>query len=143
MHGRGDVGYITRLPGKFSNRSSDTKIESAENYGKQLRILMQDLRPTYTRVPSIRYTPIPADILLCTHVFLTNDGVKKPLQPSSDGPFHVLRRSDITMTLLVKGNEKVVSVDRVKAAHLDSDFWVQDATPFRRPRQGQFQTGNA
>ena len=95
---------------------------------------MQDLRPTYTRVPSTRYTSVPADILLCTHVFLRNDGVKKPLQPTYDGPFQVLRRSDKTVTLLVKGNEKVVSLDRVKAAHLDSDFCVQDATPFRRPR---------
>ncbi|KAF0294380.1 hypothetical protein FJT64_007939 [Amphibalanus amphitrite] len=54
-----------------------------------------------------------------THVFLRCDATKPPLACRYDGPFRVVARSDKTLTLDLGRRQDVVSVDRVKPAHLD------------------------
>ena len=54
------------------------------------------------------------------HVFIRRDSVKKPLEQPYDGPFKILSRTDKYYTLDINGKWDTVSIDRLKAAHLDS-----------------------
>ena len=47
------------------------------------------------------------------------DAVRKPLQPPYDGPYCVLNRSDCSYMLDVNGRTALVSVDRLKPAHVN------------------------
>ena len=51
-------------------------------------------------------------------VLMCHDAVKKPLQQPYDGPFKVIRH-DKNFTVEVKDLESVISIDRLKPAHLD------------------------
>ena len=53
-----------------------------------------------------------------THAWLRIDRVKKPLETPNQGPFEILRRTDDTFTLKIRGKPVVVSVDRLKPAIL-------------------------
>ena len=55
-----------------------------------------------------------------THVFVRRDAVLKPLQQPYDGPFKILKHSDKHFTLDIHGHQEVVSLDRLKPAHLDN-----------------------
>lgn len=114
-------GTSLRIPGEFFQRAINPPIDSAEDYAQRLRLLMQDLRPVATRIPSTRSTFVSPYLAKCTHVFIRHDGVKAPLQPPYDGPFPVVCRDTKTFTVLIKNKEQVVSIDRVKPAHLDSN----------------------
>lgn len=61
---------------------------------------------------------------LCTHVFIRNDGVKKPLQARYDGPFKVVARSSRNFTLDIKVKHSIINIDRVKP-----DFFSTDNQP--------------
>ena len=61
---------------------------------------------------------IPQDFETCTHVFLRNDAVLKPLQQPYSGPYVVIKRNDKTFTIKINNSEKVVSADRVKPAKI-------------------------
>ena len=52
-------------------------------------------------------------------MFVRHDAVKKPLRQPYDGPFKVIRRHDKHFTLAVKGSQSVISIDRLKPAHLE------------------------
>ena len=56
----------------------------------------------------------------CSHVFVRHDAVRKPLQVLFDGPYKVLKRSDKHFPLEVNGQQKVISLNCLKPAHLDS-----------------------
>ncbi len=57
----------------------------------------------------------------CTHVFVCNDTVHKPLQPLYDGHFQVLQRHAHAFDIERKVKRDSVTIDRLKAAFLDSD----------------------
>lgn len=78
------------------------------------------LRVTAPRQARGPFTFIGDDMAPATHVFLRHDAVRrKPLQPPYDGPDKVLRRTSKTMTLDICGRQEIVTLDRVKPAHLD------------------------
>ena len=54
------------------------------------------------------------------HVLIRHDGVRKPLQPTYDGPYPVVKRTDKDFTICINGRNDTVSVDRLKPAHLDA-----------------------
>ena len=45
------------------------------------------------------------------HVFVRHDAIRKPLQPSYDGPYRVLKRADKHYMLDSAGRPEVVSMD--------------------------------
>lgn len=62
---------------------------------------------------------IPADLATCTHVWVRVDRVKCSLEAPYQGPFPVVHRGTSVFTLqLPSGTTEVVSVSRLKPAHL-------------------------
>ena len=132
-------GTTLRLPAEFFDSSSSTDLDPV-NYVAKLRSTMQQLRPTPPRHHSKHKAYISKNITQCTHVFIRHDGVHTPLQPPYNGPFKVIQRDDKTYTVEVNGQPKVVSLDRLKPAHVedpsmivtvpvDDCFWPESDTP--------------
>ena len=48
-----------------------------------------------------------------------HDDVQKPLQPPYSGPYKVVQKDDKTFTIEVNGQPKIVSLDRLKPAHIE------------------------
>ena len=90
------------------------------SYATHLKDTMLKLRATPTRAQSNHKTFVQKDLKCGTHVFVRHDAVRKPLQRPFDGPYWIIKRSDKHYTLDVKGRHEVISLDRLKPAHLDS-----------------------
>ena len=56
----------------------------------------------------------PELLKTCDFVWLRTDRVRKPLEAPYQGPFAVEKRTDDTMTLLIRGKLNIVSIDRCK-----------------------------
>ena len=69
----------------------------------------------------------------CTHVFVRQDHVQKPLDMPYKGPYRVIRRTRKYFILDLDGRRDSVSLDRVKPAFIDhscddrDDSRVEDA----------------
>ena len=59
---------------------------------------------------------------------MRHDATQTPLQPPYDGPYEVMQRGDKTFTIMISGQEKVVSLERLKLAHVE-DSSIEDMTP--------------
>ena len=60
-------------------------------------------------------------VLICTHVYLRNDTIPKPLQQPYDGPFIVIRHT--YKHFKIQGNNfKVVSIERHKPVYIDTSI---------------------
>ena len=64
-----------------------------------------------------------------TQVIVRHDDIRKPLQPTYDGPCRVLKRAYKHYTLDIAGHPEVVSLDRLKPAYLESDLVTDVDTP--------------
>ena len=80
---------------------------------------MQQLQPPKVRQQSSRKSHVSEDLQTCTHMFVHHDAVKKPLRQPYDGSFRVIKRHEKHFTLDVKGSQSVISIDRLKPAHLE------------------------
>lgn len=113
-------GTTLRLPGEFFTRGGDETPISAGDYASRLRDIMCKLRATPPRPPTPRPTYVHPALWSCSHVFVRRDAVARPLQPPYDGPFQVLNRSSKQFTVDIRGRREVISIDRVKPAHIDN-----------------------
>ena len=113
-------GSTLRLPGEFFNQSKGVQTPDQATYATQLKTAMRCLKAAPTRQPQHRQTYVSNELTACTHVFVRHDAVRRPLQPPYDGPFLVLKRSPKFYTVDYKGKQTTISLDRLKAAHLDS-----------------------
>lgn len=122
-----DVGYspaemvygtTLQIPGQFvAEKSCSVNNDWVSNFCEQ----MQNLQTSKVARHGRNSVYIPQDIASCTHVFLRNDAVLKPLQRPYNGPYFVIRRNDKTFTIKINNTEKVVSIDRVKPARILSN----------------------
>lgn len=112
-------GEPLRLPGEFFIASNFNKDDNFKDFVSFLRKKMSELRP----IPASRHgshsTFIFKDLSDISHVFLRDDSVRKSLQSPYTGPYSVVRRNDKIITLLIKGKEVTVSLDRVKPAYIE------------------------
>ena len=132
-------GTTLRLPGEFFDSSQSHQSPAPDpTYVERLKHTMQNISATPTRHPQQRQTYINKHLASCSHVFVRVDAVRKPLQPPYMGPFLVLKRSQKHYTIDLKGKPSVVSLDRLKPAHLDSAYTNElDHTPSTPPRTPQ------
>ena len=117
-------GTTLRLPAEFFDSNSSKDLDPV-NYVAKLRTTMQQLQPTPPRRHSKHKAYISKDLAQCTHVFLRHDSVRKPLQPPYSGPYKVVQRDVKTFTIEVNGQPKVVSLDRVKSAHVEDTSMIE------------------
>lgn len=112
-------GTTLRLPGEFfETRSADAVAPTPASYADSLSQTMARLRPTPPR-PGGSASHVPRTLLTAEHVFLRRDASKPSLTCRYDGPFRVVARTAKTVTLDRGHRRDVVSIDRVKPAHLD------------------------
>nr|XP_037286151.1 uncharacterized protein LOC119179183 [Rhipicephalus microplus] len=114
-------GTTLRLPGEFFTTSIDENVYANADYAVRLRDIMSKLRAVPPRPPAARPVYVDRELSSCSHVLVRHDAVQPPLRPPYDGPFKVLRREDKHITIDRGGRHDVVSLDRVKSAHVDSD----------------------
>ena len=122
-------GTTLRLPGEFFDASKSDRTADPVEYVSKLRDFMQQLHATPTRFPHQRSTYVDPALTACTHVYVRHDAVRSPLQPPYDGPFEVIKRQGKSYTLLIKGHERTVSLDRLKPAHMEQTLTNDDPQP--------------
>ncbi|XP_054275878.1 uncharacterized protein LOC128995030 [Macrosteles quadrilineatus] len=120
-------GEPLRLPGEFFVIPSHESNEPQELVSG-LRKHMNQLRPT----PASRHIKpgsfVFKNLCTCDFVFLRQDCLRKSLQVPYSGPYKVICREEKTITIIVRGQETKVSLDRVKPA-----YNVADENPIPEP----------
>ena len=111
-------GTTLRLPGQMVAPSPATDIPDPTDYVHRLKRHMASLSPAGTRRQTVK-SYIPKILDDCTHVFIRQDHVQKPLQPPYRGPFKVTRRNPKYFVLDQHGKRVTVSVDRLKPAFIE------------------------
>ena len=77
---------------------------------------------------------VPHSLRDAKFVFIRHDGHRGPFQRPYNGPFRVITSGDKTFRMMVGGREEIISVDRLKPAHVDLTGPVTVAQPPRRGR---------
>ena len=129
-------GTTLRLPGEFFTETQGSHAQPSiadTTYVSRLKEAMQSLVAIPPRQPSGRPTHVSEALSHCSHVFVRFDAVKKPLQQPYNGPYRVLSRSAKQYTIDYKGRPSVVSLDRLKAAHIDLPFTTTTDTTSPSP----------
>lgn len=108
---------------------------------RKLKSFMSELRPTPTSHHTKSKIFVHKDLNNCTHVFVRNDTVKTPLQPSYDGPFEVVKRYDKYFIIKFKNRETSISLDRLKPAFLLNNLLEPTFTD-RVEQSGQLEENN-
>uniref|UniRef100_A0A1X7VKM7 Reverse transcriptase n=1 Tax=Amphimedon queenslandica TaxID=400682 RepID=A0A1X7VKM7_AMPQE len=111
-------GMSLRLPGEFFSPSA-APVAPDETYITRLKQYVRTLHAVPTRTHSSHTSFIDNSLFSTSHVFIRRDSAKRPLEQPYDGPFKVLSRSDKHFIVDINGKQDAVSIDRLKAAHLD------------------------
>ncbi|CAH8528937.1 unnamed protein product [Schistosoma haematobium] len=106
-----------RLPGEFFTPRSRPNFAKSD-YVHRLSAFMRTLPPVSTRIQH-RQVALPRELSTCSHVFIRVDSVRKPLQQPYEGPFRVIARHEKTFKADRHGRVEIVSIDRLKPAHVD------------------------
>ena len=126
-------GTTLRLPAEFFHNSSSNDNLDPVTYVAKLKETMQNLKATPTRHHAKQKPFVSSDLSHCTHVFIRQDAVRRPLQQPYHGPHQVVERGDKTFTIDVNGRNEVISLDRLKPAHIDNSSSIEEAGPIDDP----------
>ena len=110
-------GTTLHIPGEFFQQS--LPVDDPTSLLGHLKSAMHQLSAPPVRPQTQRKVHIDSNLFSCTHVFVRNDSVRKPLQPPYDGPYRVLSHEDKYFKLELNGRQDTVSIDCLKPAHLD------------------------
>ena len=117
-------GDALQVPGDFFSPGSHHTQE-------ELRKTVDKFVPCQPTFSNRRPVHIPQDLKTASHVFIRVDSVKPPLTQPYSGPFKVLRRSNKSYEVDVRGNLSWISIDRLKPAYLPPPD--QPTSRFGRP----------
>ncbi|GBM74464.1 Transposon Ty3-G Gag-Pol polyprotein [Araneus ventricosus] len=84
------------------------------DYLSRLQELMRTFKPSDPVHHGLKAVYMPKDLQTCSHVFVKRGPIKRALATPFEGPFSVKKRLDKNFVVLVNGQEKVISVDRLK-----------------------------
>lgn len=109
-------GTNIRLPAEFFDEPTvhidpDTFVTNLQSY-------MSQLKPMPSKQATQNTIFVHKNLSSCSHVFLRVDRVKKPLEPSYQGPFLVVKKFDKYFTLSMKDKHINISIDRLKPAYM-------------------------
>ncbi|VDO76943.1 unnamed protein product [Schistosoma margrebowiei] len=110
-------GTALRLPGEFFTPRSRPNFGKSD-YVHRLSAFMRTLSPVSTRIQH-RQVTLPRELSTCTRVFIRVDSVRKPLQRPYESSFHMIARHEKTFEVDRYSPVKIVSIDRLKPAHVD------------------------
>ncbi|XP_054267146.1 uncharacterized protein LOC128989292 [Macrosteles quadrilineatus] len=79
---------------------------------------VKSIRPVPFRHHHKRSIFIHPDLMTSSHVFIRHNAIRKPLQPTYEGPFKVVSRGDKYFNILLPRGEDTVSIDRLKPAFI-------------------------
>ena len=125
-------GFPLTVPGDFICESSQEKDSLVQL--RKLREKVKLLTPTPTMRHGKVRSVIPEDLRQSPFVFIRRDSHRKPLQCPYDGPFKVLDAGEKFFKVDYGGREEIISIDRLKPAHLDFD---QPLEIGRAPKRGR------
>uniref|UniRef100_A0ABD2VYU9 Uncharacterized protein n=1 Tax=Trichogramma kaykai TaxID=54128 RepID=A0ABD2VYU9_9HYME len=114
-------GKPLRLPGEFFKSSALPGGSDPSQLVSRLQSIFSQLQPTPTSRHGTPRVFVYKELKDCEYVFLREGPFLKALQPPYAGPYEVLRRSEKTLVLNIRGKSTTVSVDRVKPAFLLGD----------------------
>jgi hypothetical protein len=89
------------------------------SYTERLQTFMQSIGPIKTRLPSSA-SHVDPNLSTCEHVFVRNNA-RTGLSPNYSGPFKVLKRTNKYYHVQFPNRTDTVTIDRLKAAHLQND----------------------
>lgn len=108
-------GKTIKLPGEFFDQPRVKCNEEA--FTSQLQRHMDLVKPMPVELKTRQSIFVHKDLKSCSHVFVRIDRVRKPLEPTYDGPYEVLSRNSKFYSLRIKGNPSNISIDRLKPAY--------------------------
>ena len=73
-----------------------------------------------------------------THVFVRLDAVCQPFTQPYDGPYQIISQRDKQFTTDIKGKAKIISVDRLKTAHLLNEIVCEIHDKIDRSRSSKY-----
>ncbi|KMQ82556.1 pol polyprotein [Lasius niger] len=117
-------GTTLRLPGEMF-WASPVEV-SQKQLVEDLKEYFSSIRPKPTSCHGERPVFVHPHLKDCTHVFVRNDRVPRPLQQPYDGPFKVIKRGDKTFVVDVRGRKATISLDRLKPAYIVLDSQEHD-----------------
>jgi len=125
-------GTTLNVPGDFVD---GTGLDVPNNsFLLSLNDRMHRLIPTPTTSHSSCIRRVPTQLRSCKYVFVRQDSHRTPLQRPYQGPFLVIKPGDKTFVLQMGGRREVVTVDRLKPAHVDPELPVMLGVPPVRGR---------
>ncbi|VDP24440.1 unnamed protein product [Schistosoma curassoni] len=93
---------------------------------------MRTLSPVSTRIQH-RQVALRRELSTCSNVFIRVDSVRKPLQQPYEGPFHVISSHEKTFKADQHGRVEIVSIDRLKPAHVNDSALPDNSRRNARP----------
>ena len=128
-----DIGYSSaetlygtnlRLPGDLLVKNTQPSTSDLTQYTDRLKETMRQVAPAQSRTHTNSNTYMDPRLETATHVFVRTDAVKTPLQPTYRGPYPVVEKRAKYFKVDINGKIDSISVDRLKAAHLDEQFLI-------------------
>lgn len=112
-------GTTLKVPGEFflDERPSNINSEAVNKF----REAMRRLGPTNTTHHTTPKTFVSKDLQLAKHVFVRNDSIRPSLSNPYNGPFEVIKRKVKYLTILLRGRQTNINIDRLKPAFITSD----------------------
>lgn len=118
-------GTSLRIPGEFLTDLTNESPVNPQIFIEKFREHIRAIRPQQTAIHAKHRIFRLKDLYTCTHVFLRNDTVKRPLEPPYSGPHQVIKRLDDQIFVIKVGEkETTISTERLKPAYIT----VEDST---------------
>nr|XP_026490427.1 uncharacterized protein LOC113396632 [Vanessa tameamea] len=108
-------GEAIRLPGDFFQPQRQD-ISDDDIFVKKIRERIANLSSVPRRNARQGNIFVHANLKDCTHVFVREDKITKPLSPPYSGPYKVIERTDKYFKIDKADTEKCISIDRLKPA---------------------------
>ena len=119
-------GHPLSLPLDLLEPRQDVSRLDVGSYTENLQAAMQKLLPACTRTLPNHPGRLDKRLKVCQYVFVRNNA-RRGLKPNYNGPYKVVNRGDKTFQVQYHKGIETVSVDRLKAKHLNVLLVIEDA----------------
>lgn len=126
-------GKSLRLPGEFFESNKQFIPGVTNCVVEKIRDAINSLKPISETHRCNRKWFVHPDLETCTHVFIRDDSVRKPLKSPYDGPFLVIKRGPKVFEIQLANRRTNISIDRLKPAYLLNDSDESVVTPSIKP----------